>query len=311
MSENVKPFRPMLAFDASIEFYAESLSTHKRPWYASPKIDGMRAIVINGELRTRSMKLVPNMHTRALFGRKEFEGLDGELVVGDPFGDGVFARTSSGVMSRDGTPNVQFHIVDEITPNLSFYDRLFKARNRVTYIRTSHDYDNIHLVDQRMIETAAQLEVYEQECLDEGYEGLILKDPFGHYKQNRSTKREGLMGKLKRFQDGEAVITGLEEMLRNSNDPQLNERGYQVRSSKLQGQIPAGMLGAFQVMDCSNPSWVFHIGSGMDHGFRHHVWNNKDLFMGQILCYKYLPVGTLDLPRHPVFKGMRHKSDII
>lgn len=302
----------MLAFDAPMEFYADSLSVHKRPWMASPKIDGIRAIVINGELRTRSMKLVPNSHTRALFGRKELEGLDGELVIGEPFGDGVFARTSSGVMSHDGTPSVRFHVVDDVTnQNVAFYDRLRRLRDRISHLKTTGYYTNLFLVQQAMIEEVDMLEAYEKEMLDQGYEGLILKDPFGRYKQNRSTRREGLMGKLKRFSDGEAIITGFEEMMRNANEPMQNERGYQVRSSKLAGQVPAGMLGAFQVLDCSNLSWVFNIGSGMDQEFRQYVWNNKDKFIGQILCYKYLPVGTLGLPRHPVFKGMRHKTDLI
>jgi DNA ligase-1 len=70
------------------------------------------------------------------------------------------------------------------------------------------------------------------------------------------------------------------------------------------------MLGAFQVADCHKPSWVFNIGSGMDHTLRKQIWDNRDKYIGKIVKYKYLPVGTIDAPRHPVFLGLRDKDDM-
>ena len=53
------------------------------PVYASTKLDGVRALVIDGVVYSRSLKPIRNKHVQKLFGKKEYEGLDGELVVED------------------------------------------------------------------------------------------------------------------------------------------------------------------------------------------------------------------------------------
>lgn len=304
-----KPFRPMLAFDAPIEHYIGKLRTQSL--WASPKMDGIRALVINGQLRSRSMKLIPNRFTQAKFAIPENEGLDGELVVGEPFGDKVFARTSSGVMSHDGQPDVRFIVFDDITQQgRSFSERLGSLDGRISKGLVIEKPVNWELTEQKQVSDAQELVDLEALSLEMGYEGLILKAPWANYKQGRSTLKEGIMGKLKRFKDGEAHIIGFIELFRNMNDPTQNERGYQVRSSAKAGQVPADTLGAFIVQDVVNEAWMFNVGSGMDAEFRSKVWRNQDEFLGKTICYKYLPIGTVDLPRHPTFKGMRHPIDM-
>jgi ATP-dependent DNA ligase len=94
---------PMLS--AKMPSMAELLAAMKYPMLASRKIDGIRAIGSDHEqihrLYSRKLKLIPNRATQLQFGSADLIGLDGELVVGDPFGEGVFARTTSGVMSID------------------------------------------------------------------------------------------------------------------------------------------------------------------------------------------------------------------
>jgi DNA ligase 1 len=54
------------------------------PMLLSPKLDGIRCLIINGVVCGRSLKPIPNRFVQQLFGRPELNGLDGELIVGPP-----------------------------------------------------------------------------------------------------------------------------------------------------------------------------------------------------------------------------------
>jgi DNA ligase-1 len=61
-------FKPMLASPAD-------MSKLRFPLWLSPKLDGIRALVINGVVMSRSLKPIPNQHVQSLFGH--LEGYDG------------------------------------------------------------------------------------------------------------------------------------------------------------------------------------------------------------------------------------------
>ena len=63
-------FKPMLA--SKLE------GTPRFPVYASPKYDGIRALVINGVVVSRNMKPIPSKFVQENFSK--FEGFDGELM---------------------------------------------------------------------------------------------------------------------------------------------------------------------------------------------------------------------------------------
>jgi DNA ligase-1 len=304
---NDKPFRPMLAFDADINYYNCHLDIPGLAYWVSPKLDGIRAIVRDGKLLSRTMKPIRNSYTQQLFGNTDLEGLDGELVVGEPYGEGVFARTTSGVMSADGEPDVRYYVFDDITAEGRFVER---HRTLATRHRDLTPGSRIELLQQTIVVGPSELVRAEDAYVSWGYEGVIVRDPHAPYKQGRSTPKEGYMGKLKRFKDSEAVITGFEEMMHNDNPATTDARGFTVRSSHLAGQRPSGMLGALRVQDATNEAWVFGIGSGLDHELRKKIWTNREAYTGKIVRYKYIPVGTLEAPRHPIFTGFRDPEDI-
>ena len=68
------------------------------------------------------------------------------------------------------------------------------------------------------IRDAAQLAAYEEECLAEGYEGVMIRTPDSPYKCGRSTEREGWLLKIKRFEDAEAVVLDTYEGMSNQNE---------------------------------------------------------------------------------------------
>ena len=125
--------RPMLAAKATDE-ELQALFKRGHSFLLSPKIDGIRALVVNGQLVSRTLKPIRNYHTQALFGRPELEGLDGELVVGNPWDKNLMQQTSSGVMSYDGKPPVKFIVFDRWDGGSARYDeRLYHTLNSVRY----------------------------------------------------------------------------------------------------------------------------------------------------------------------------------
>jgi DNA ligase-1 len=300
----------MLAFDADINYYNANLERVGVAYWVSPKLDGIRAIVRDGKLYSRTMKPIRNQYTQEIFGLYQLEGLDGELVVGEPYGEGVFARTSSGVMSADGEPDVRYYVFDDITIQGRFVERHKNLATRQRNLTDTGVNHRVELLQQAIVVDPDELTRAEDAYVSWGYEGVIIRDPHAPYKQGRSTPKEGYMGKLKRFKDSEAIIEGFEELMHNDNPATTDARGFTTRSSHKAGQRPSGMLGTLRVRDLKNASWVFGVGSGFDHALRKEIWDNHQAYSGKIIRYRYLPVGTLDAPRHPIFMGFRHPEDI-
>lgn len=295
-----KPFRPMLATDAD-------LSKLRFPLYASPKLDGVRAIVRDGVVYSRSNKPIPNKYVQKCFSR--FTHCDGELIVGKPTAHDVYRQTTSGVMSEKGEPDVYFHVFDHISGGEvhSWRDRYRTAEN--TLEAYDPDYSTgADMLEHVLIASIAELERYENKCLTEGYEGLILRDPNAPYKQGRSTVNEGYLLKLKRFQDAEAVVIGFEERMENLNAANVSELGYTKRSSHKAGKSGRGDLGA---LVCRTADGVeFNIGTGFTDADRASIWERRDQFLGLLAKYKFFPVGQKEAPRHPVFLGWRDGRDM-
>lgn len=285
-------FKPMLASDANLEKL-------RFPLLASPKLDGIRAIIIEGKVWSRSLKLIPNKQVQERFGGKPWlEYFDGELIVGEPTSKTCYRDTVSAVMADDRPNEAKLWIFDHIEhPNLSYRYRLGKL---------IPDGINVMLVPQVVINNLEELVAHEEQMLEAGYEGLILRDPNAKYKYGRSTANEGILLKLKRFVDAEAVVIGFEERMHNANEAKKNELGQTERSSHQANKIGRGDLGALRVR---MGEVEFNIGTGFDDAERKRVWENRDNLVGAIAKFKYFPVGVKDAPRHPVFLGWRLKED--
>jgi DNA ligase 1 len=283
--------KPMLASDADLE----KLSF---PLLASAKLDGIRAIVQGGVVLSRSLKPIRNDYVQSLF--KGFEHWDGELIVGDPTSKLCYRDTVSGVMSQDGEPDVKFYAFDHFEhPSTCYMERMKRLKGVI----------NKHVVlhAQHVVTCLDTLLKLEEKMLNLGYEGLILRSQHGHYKFGRSTAKEGLLLKLKRFEDAEAEIVGFEERLQNNNEAKTNALGRTERSSHKANKSGRGDLGALLVRTGEGVS--FAIGTGFTDDERAHIWGNQDQFLGRIAKYKHFTVGGYDAPRHPVYLGLRDGSD--
>lgn len=288
-------FKPLLASDAVLENISY-------PVLASPKLDGVRAIIREGVVYSRSNKPIPNKHVQALFANCEY--LDGELIVGDPTSHSVYRDTVSVVMSHDKIEDVSFYAFDFVRNMDTSY---IKRRAELIHAIKKYDNENVFLHAHQELNYIESLLDYEAKCLELGYEGLILRDPYSLYKQGRSTAKEGILLKLKRFLDAEALVLDFEERMENTNKKTTNELGRSARSSHKAGKVGRGDLGALLVR---HDGIDFAIGTGFDDAERSHIWQNREQFRNMLAKFKYFPVGVKDAPRHPVFLGWRDKGDL-
>lgn len=291
-------FKPMLATDAELEKL-------RFPLLASAKLDGVRAVVRDGIVYSRSNKPLPNKFIQEKF--KHLEHFDGELIYGDPCAKDCYRRTTSAVMSHESTDgcDVSFYVFDHILHlEQPYFSRIKElGRDRVRG-RTYRDYI-IH--PQHHVICIEALLTLEEKMLDLGYEGLILRDPNAPYKRGRSTAKEQYLLKLKRFVDAEAVVIGFEERMHNGNEATTNELGRTKRSSHQAGKIGRGDLGA---LICRFGDIEFNIGTGFSDDERAAIWRDKDKYHGRLAKFKHFAVGAKDAPRHPVFLGWRDPKDM-
>ena len=281
-----------------------SLDKINFPVYVSTKFDGIRALVIDSVVYSRSLKQIRNKHVQKLFGKPEYNGMDGELVVGDIYAKDVFQKTTSGVMSEDGEPYVTFHVFDIFTNNTAPYkERLYELNERLVL----EQYSNIVATEQKYVHTKDELlKLLEKERV-KGGEGLICRSPSGIYKYGRSTPKEQLSIKLKFFEAGEFEVIGFEERMHNTNEATTNELGYAERSSCKENLIPMNTLGSL-VLKYGDSE--FRCGTGFSDAQRKEIWENKESYLGKLASIRYMSVGQAVLPRIPSFQGFRDKDDI-
>lgn len=293
--------KPMLAYtieDTSKESYPAKLSI---------KLDGIRMVVVDGVCYSRSMKPIRSKAVQEMFGKPEFNGLDGELLYGEWNAPNVFNVTTSAVMATELKPEFQKERIAYVVFDYFLSDEPYNVREELAYeIINKSRHPQVYSLSSLEVENEAELLAFETQALEDGYEG-IMKRGNTKYKQGRSTFKEQGIGKLKRFSDDEAIVIGFEEKLTNTNTAYTNELGRTQRSQDQAGMVGAGTLGAL-VCECKGIR--FTMGSGFDDVGRADVWANQDAYLGRLAKFKYFEIGMKDSYRFPIFQGWRDEEDM-
>lgn len=289
----------------------DDLSKLKYPQIVQPKLDGVRCSIVNGVPLTRSLKDIPNREIREYLSKPRYEGLDGEIIIGDPKDPNCIINTTSYVMAYDKTgADWKFHVFD------------IHDQNHETFVERAHRIDlygyegdpRIEVVEMWECETIEEVLQQEGEYVAEGHEGVILRDPDSLYKFGRS----GTLGpclKLKRFIDFEAEILDVFELMHNANEAKKNNLGRTERSTAKDGLVGKNMLGGFKVRAINGPhqGQEFSVGTGFSEEQRKIWWhmgieNSSAVMKTRIVKIKSCPTGAKDAPRFPVFIGFRDMS---
>ncbi len=287
------------------------------PLIGSPKIDGIRGSVQDGQLVSNTLKLIPNRELRLAFSRLEFEGLDGELVEGDPTAVDVFQKTSSVVMSDDKpASNVTWFVFDKFDADLEYSQRMIRACSQLFDLPGRPPMTaRIVWVHTKWLHSLAELLDYEAECLEKGYEGIMLRNPKEKYKQGRSTlTTQGLLRRKPRL-DAEALILDCYEEMENRNEAVANGIGHMKRSTSQAGKVGKGTLGGFVVRGLTAFEGIqFNIGGFGTVPEMQAEWNKfkagVDSPVGKILKFNYQAVGNKIKPRQPIAVGYRDVRDV-
>lgn len=278
----------------------EDLETIRFPVIASPKLDGIRCLKLDGKAMSRTFKPLPNAHIQDFFSKLKLpDGLDGEIIT---FTDGKpdsFNDIQSKVMSEDGEFFFSYNMFDYVKddPNKPFVlriEELFKLKQQ----------DQTLAIDQKWIEDIVGLKEYIEVMVDGmGHEGVMIRDPKGPYKMGRSGVKEQILCKIKKFQDDEGIVIGFTEKLTNMNKAEKDAFGHTKRSSHKANKMPANTLGAILV------KWgdvTFEVGSGYNDEQRKEIWENQSKYLGKKLTFKYQGIGSKGRPRFPIWLGFRN-----
>lgn len=301
-------FKPLLAYRKNPD-----LEKLHYPLLGSAKLDGIRAVItMGGWPRSRKLKPFPNLDLMRKLEDRRLIGLDGELAVGEPV-YGCFNPTQSVVMSHEGDiRDVTFHVFD----TLDGPERPYRQRLAHLVAMRAQLPSFVRLVYQQRLESPTEVLSFEEEAVQEGYEGIILRSPRAPYKFGRSTLSEEYLLKLKRFEDGEGTILHCEEQMENTNPAEKNELGNTKRSSHKAGMVPKGTLGRIIVRDLKT-KLELSVGNGLGWTLeaRQQMWNQRDKLKGKLLKYRFQAAGMKDKPRFirakaPVAVGLRSRIDL-
>ena len=204
--------------------------------------------------------------------------LDGELYIhGKPL------SFISGLCRRDGIiPDhelLKFHcydIVDKNSPASVRVAKLGKIK------KDCPENSKLVIVDHKPVTGKDEIMAYHDQAINDGYEGLVLRDPESLYKPGGRTNA---WLKVKLFSDDEYEILGIVEGLRDEDMCFLmrTQEGYEFKAK------PVG--------DRDLKQW-----------YREHI----NEFIGKLGTVKHFGMTTTDqpVPNLPVFKAIRLETDI-
>ena len=287
--------KPMLASEPT------AFNQMRWPLWASYKLDGIRCLITEDGPRTRSLKAVPNRHIAGCL-EKLPTGLDGELVILDKAGNVNFRATTSAVMSHDGEPDFRYMVFDKFNAPGGFEDR-WRTLAKIPFADMW-----VRLVQQIPVAAERQVTDLFAEALQNGYEGLILRDPKAPYKHGRATANSQWMMKMKPWCDAEATVIGIVEAYANHNEAVRNELGRTKRSTNQANLVAKGTLGSLVVQ---SPKWPksFEVGTGFSAAEALAMWNDPNI-VGKTIRFSYVDAGGYDVPRHCSFQGFRDERDM-
>ena len=301
----MKKFKPFLAPNKIVDVHELTY-----PLMASFKLDGIRCIIKDGEMFSRSLKSISNIKLHEKFKQlKQFTLneshlqpiLDGELLARSmPFN--VLSGTVR-ALDREVPEDMYFYLFDSVINGNYDAEFIFRTE-QLTRLELMYP-DLIKIVEQKLVHTSEQVEEYFQEALDFGCDGLILHSLDGKYKCGRGTINEGIIYKMKPYLTFDAkIIDVIQSTKVNPNaEKKINELGRSVTSKKKEDRILIDKACDFVVMHEGEAELKVMI--AMTDEEKKEVWKNKESYIGRYIEYKGLMVGAKDLPRHPVYLRMR------
>ncbi len=262
-----------------------------KPAFLQPKINGDRCRAVfdtkgkvslfssSGALRIS----VPHINKELEAWNLKGIHLDGELYTHGMPHEEIRSRVSRTQCLHDDHKAINYYIFDEVNEKLPQAVRLNNLEQLKPLAEGS---ESIFLVPSFPIQDFDMLNLAYDKCLEEGYEGIILRHPTAPYIK----KKVSTMLKLKPVEEGTYLIIGYEE-----------ERDFHTKE-------PKGALGALILMDKNENA--FNCGSGFTRlpgkkNNRTELWQIKDDLIGKLCDIKYQAISERGVPLMPRIKEVR------
>lgn len=323
-----KSFKPQLIANDEID-----INQLTYPLLISTKLDGIRMIVKDGQILTRSLKPLPNLQLNQKFEHlRKFTEEQDIILDGEVFAPGIpFQFIVSCVMTEDCFTKQSVKKWDELCKEHNFYrtreevlaklkfycfDSIKDKNNEIPFGKR-HGFVEECLVgfcniacpvEQIPVDNAEEIEQYFEKVLEEGFEGLIIRNAKSPYKYGRTRISENNSYKLKPWVTEDAKIIGFVQATKVNKDAEktITELGMSRTSKKQEDRHLIEKAQAF-VVDFKGKELSVPI--AMPDAQKEYIWSHQDEYLGQWIEFKYMTVGMKDLPRIPKFIRMREGKE--
>ena len=310
--------KPQLANDANLDKLVY-------PVGVQVKIDGVRALNINGTLTGRSLDPFKGFGVTEFFSKPEYKYLDGEMTLGaDAASSERLCSLTTGALGAfkgvTSMADVYLHCFDWLAePNLPYFQRYEMLKAYVEKL----DHPRVKLVPLHIANNREELDALIARFFDEGYEGAIIRNLAAPAKEGRPSKVKQELVRVKGWMDSEMLVTGFTEGQTNTNEAKTNTLGRTERSSAKDGMVPNGMVGSIHgtmIGDCFHPitgeklfadGLPITIGTGtMTDAELLDYFKHPEKLVGHPVKFKHLAHGTKTLPRMGNYISHRLKEDM-
>ena len=290
-----KPILPMLAHT-----YEKRKKDIKWPCYAQAKIDGHRAYGMGGKLLSRGGDPVPGLVNMPEV-QKELEKLaellgDGVWYDGELYTEAMPFEKVSGCIRRARLvdeaipllPHVKFYLFDVFKPGDPEWPNSARADAADKAFFATH-FDRIRIVPCALVRNEAELMTFHDQCIQEGFEGAIVRNAAGQYKIGHRSKD---LQKFKMFKDEEFEVVGFTE---GTGSDAGSVIWICTKTPGLHTNV--GNEPTFNVRPIG------------DLAYRRDLFNHGKDFIGKQLTVRYQNLTEYGLPRFPVGRGIREEGE--
>jgi len=302
--------KPMLAPSGEPD-----LNTLKYPTMASVKMDGVRCLVFDGKMYSRSMEpLHPAVTERFQpiidIAHRAGVCLDGEIWKEDmPFNKIMHATAHA-----EECKELRLHVFDILTvtewyqavPQTPFNQRA----NHYGPWCGLYDPEQKHCVPvtQYVCNDAEHVRRMRQEAYQLGYEGLMLKDPNSAYRHSRSTAKQNEFWKLKFWDTLNGKIVGFKQMSKlteeaKATNTEKSALGRTKRGHKKDDREATEAIGSVEIEVTEGQS--FPVGTRFYAMWANEAfdlrtemtWENRESYLGKHVDVEHQSHGSKDKPR--------------
>lgn len=200
------------------------------PYYAQPKLNGVRCLVKVDEyasvgkgepfplvkMCSRGGQYYQIEHLKVILGElfnqiqkvgtNEKFILDGEIYKhGIPLQDISGAARSEDSSMFASNHWLEYHIYDVIREGKAFWDQTNRILDLNEIGELVKDNPYIKVVTTGTVQNKEEVKILHDSCIQQGYEGLILRKPDSKYEFNQRSKN---LLKVKQYEDAEFIIKG-------------------------------------------------------------------------------------------------------